>query len=185
MIRMLGGSRRRRAFVLVAACACAAVLALPGSGVTDASFTDAEYTASGTVKATTLAPPQITAVVNCSGLLGIGLANGVTLKWKWATGTPSAFTPTNNVQWAYNSAGNNWRAVATTDNGDGTFQTTFNTGVISDLLSLLLGGTMTFQTRTVAGSNWTSGGVSKVVFHNSGGGALGLSPYCEAPVNGS
>lgn len=160
--------------------------AAPTVTTTEARFLDTEEVASSTFTALKLAPPQITAVVNCSGLLGLGLANGVTLDWTMPAGAAyTGFTPANNVQWAFNSAGNNWQAVTTTGPSTGVYRTTFNTGIISDLLSLLLGGTMTFQVRTKVGTNWVSTGVSKVTFQSTGGGPLGLSPVCSAPVNGT
>lgn len=152
---------------------------LSNASSTEARFTDTEYTAAGTLTSARLAPPQITAVVNCSGLLGLGVANGVTLEWRFPTGTSAAFTPAANVQWAFNAAGNNWQAVTTTSPSTGVYRTTFNTGVISDLLSLLLGGSMTFQARTKVGTNWVSAQTSRVTFTN------GLPPSCSTPVNGS
>ncbi|MFJ2369547.1 hypothetical protein [Microbacterium sp. NPDC087665] len=159
----------------------AGVAAAPAVQTTEARFLDTEEVASSTFTALKLAPPQITAVVNCSGLLGLGLANGVTLDWTMPVGAAyTGFTPANNVQWAFNSAGTNWQAVTTTSPSAGVYRTTFNTGVINDLLSLLLGGTMTFQVRTKVGTNWVSTGASKVTLTN----AL-INPTCSAPVNGT
>lgn len=155
---------------------------------TEARFTDTVYLASGTFTSGRLAPPQITAIVNCSGLLGLGLANGVTLDWSFPAGaTYTGFTPAANVQWAFNAAGDNWQPVPTTTVSPGVYRTTFNTGIVSDLLSLLLGGGMVFQVRTKLSSttNWVSQTVSTVTFRSSGGGPLGLSPVCTGPVNGA
>lgn len=149
--------------------------------VTEARFTDTEYIASDTFTSLRLAPPQITAVVNCSGLIGLGLANGVTLEWRFPTGTAYAgFTPATNAQWAFNAAGDNWRPVATTSPSAGVYRTTFNTGVISDLLTLLFGGSMVFQVRTKVGDKWVSAQSSKVTMTN----AL-TAPSCSVPSNGT
>lgn len=126
--------------------------------------------------------------MNCTGLLGLGLANGVTLEWSFPAGAAySGFAPATNAQWAFNAAGDNWQAVTTTTVSPGVYRTTFNTGIISDLLSLLLGGSMVFQVRTKlnATSTWVSTQTSRVTFTNTGGGPLGLSPVCSAPVNGT
>lgn len=156
--------------------------------LTEARFTGTENVASGTFASFRLVPPQITAVVNCTGLLGLGLANGVTLEWSFPAGAAySGFAPATNAQWAFNAAGDNWQAVTTTTVSPGVYRTTFNTGIISDLLSLLLGGSMVFQVRTKlnATSTWVSTQTSRVTFTNTGGGPLGLSPVCSAPVNGT
>ncbi|MGX1694028.1 hypothetical protein ACWIBQ_01400 [Microbacterium keratanolyticum] len=147
---------------------------LPGVQPTTASFVDDEY-ASTAISTITLAPPQSISIINCTGLLGTGIGAGVTIEWQFPAGAPYAgFTPAANVQWAFNSAGDNWQAVATQAQGNGRYRTTFNTGIISGLLSLLLGGEMTFQSRTVLG-NWNSGSSAKVKYTAP---VLG-SPSCQ------
>lgn len=178
--------RMRRALAAVIGLAVAvAVAVVPEPEPTEAAWTDTEHVAAGSLSAATLGPPQIGEIVNCSGLLGLGIANGVTLNWSWPTQLQNlGFTPAANAQWAFNSAGSNWQSVSTTALGDGVYQTTFNTGVISDILQLLLGGQMTFRVRTKVGDNWISATISSVTFSNTGGPPLGLGPRCTGLLNG-
>lgn len=153
---------------------------MPDIGTTDAAWVDREH-ASADFTAARLKPPQIQTVVNCSGLLGLGILNGVTMEWTWPNDPLyEGFAPAANARWAFNAAGDNWQAVATQDLGDGVYRTTFNTGVISDLIGLLVGGQITFRVRTIH-SEWVSATSSSVTFDQ---GFLGLNPSCTAPVNG-
>lgn len=152
-----------------------AVALLPGAQPTTAAFVDDERAVS-TISTMTLAPPQSLSIIHCTGLLGTGVGAGVSIEWQFPAGAPyTSFTPAANVQWAFNSTGDNWQAVATQAQGNGRYRTTFNTGVISGLLALLLGGEMTFQSRTVLG-NWVSGSSTKVKYTAP---ALG-SPSCQS-----
>lgn len=154
-------ARRRWIAGLAGLSLVTGVLLVPSSETTDAAWTDAEYTATATFTAAVLAPPQSFVIHGCAGLLGAG----VTIDWSWPASAPyTGFTPALNAQWAYNAAGDNWQAVATTVAPSGAYRTAFNTGIIGGLLTFLLGGAMTIKARTKAGTHWVSGPSVKVVY---------------------
>ena len=84
-----------RRWLLRAAAACVAVVAMLGGGLvhpaqTDASWRVSEYTR-GTFTAMTLQKPVLSACTYNPGLLGVTPV--ITVTWNFAAGTPSAATP--------------------------------------------------------------------------------------------
>lgn len=150
-----GAARRIVAIILGVAVALGGAFPIP-TQTTAAAFTDSER-ANGVLTAAVLVRPQNLVVSNCSNLLGSGSSAGVTIQWGWPTTNPyTGFTPASNAQWAFNAAGDNWQAVATQSAGAGRYRTTFNTGVIPGLLTMMVGGKVTFRVRTKVGTNWVS-----------------------------
>lgn len=150
--------RLRRVILAAAGVAVLfAVTVAPSARVSDAAFTDPEYSAAQLIAAK-LAPSVIVDTPLCRRpLLGRDV---VTIRWRWPSSTHpySTFTAAN-VRWKVGTT-NNVAVTSTGPDSNGYYSTTFNGG----LLGGLLGTNVPLEMRTITG-NWTSTGVSKVVYY--------------------
>lgn len=152
-------------------CLLVGVTSAPPTATTDAVFTDAEYT-TASFTAATLAPPQIQSVSCAQSLLNGGT---VTVTWRWlSNAAPYDSFTSNNAQWELSSG---WQPVSTSSNA-GLYTTIFNQGLLTGLISGVVGGSFTVPVRTAVGSKWVSGTTSGFTYKNSLLGLL-LGPTCS------
>ena len=172
--------RRRPILGALAAGGLAVALMLPASAApTDARFVDTEV-AQATMTAFRLAPPRITSATCNVSLLNI-LAANFAVNWQ----PPTVGLPTGSVvQWSV--AGSTWaeQSAATTGPTNGTYTTTFGSGLLNTLLGsalgTLLGSDFTVQTRAaIPGTNWVSSVSTLTISPGL------LSSTCNQIVNGT
>jgi len=169
---------RRRVLAVLAAVTTASFLTLlmwPHEETTDASFTDGEFAASGTLTALTVPAPVSSQTPGCvldPGLLG---ANPVlTISWR----VPAGVTGYSSSNAQYGSTNQGLLTPITgpllsnvTTTGTTTAYTTVMNG---GLLSGLLGNSMSFGIRFVGPGGWTS----SWLVATASAGALGANPKC-------
>ncbi|KAA0962777.1 hypothetical protein FQ142_05580 [Microbacterium sp. ANT_H45B] len=143
----------------------------PPAQVTDAAFTDREYS-SATFGAFTVPAPTITSCTTVNN--GLGIFQSVTLVWASpypATGV--SLTLTQGATTATVPAAN----ITTTGPVSGSYTHTalLTQGLLSSLLTNLLGSTTTMTARNLlAGTTWVSAGASRQLAV----GALGVGSSC-------
>lgn len=164
--------RRRRTLMRSALATIASIGLIAGVAswnspqVTDAAWSDSEH-ASGSATALTLAPPQITSAVCTKAVLGL-LLNRLEMKWQWPASQPlpgSSLAPV----WSINGTVMATQPTTTGPDASGTYTTTFSSGLLTELVTLLLGGNATITVRAqIPGTGppvWQSATGSTVNLH--------------------
>ena len=149
--------------------ACAAALFWPRPALTDASYTDSEYAASGTITAGTLSDPTN---MTCSVTKAAGILTGVTVTWQSAY----PLSPTTAPISALTANPSNYVGTfSSTGTGPYTHTMVLNQGLLGGILNNALGSTVTFTVTDQAGTNWKSASLTKTLTT----GALGANPQCR------
>lgn len=155
-------SRLRRAVLAALVVAgCAAALLWPRPAMTDASYTDGEYAASGTVTAATLSNPSN---MTCTVTKGVGgIFASVTIGWQSAypltatVGGITMLTASSSVKTSTVTG------ISSSGTGPYTYSVTLDQTLLLSLVTNLLGSTTTFTVMNAAGTNWTSASLTKTL----------------------
>lgn len=174
--------RRRRTIAALGTCAVllGALAAPPVS--TDAAFTDTEAVSSGPFGTVVLVAPEITRIVSCSRPSGTNAY--LVVEWRWPSGRPYDDLARTGTVWTVEGS---TQTPSTVSLGEGAYRSTFtaNSGLLTLLASLLLGGNVdveTWTTWTAPGSSepWRSAGVDRVAMR-IGGALEGFATSCTLP----
>ncbi|MGN8026430.1 hypothetical protein [Microbacterium sp. 22242] len=162
-------SRRRAAIAVLAVAACATALFLPRPALTDASYTDSEHVASGTVTAATLASPTN---MTCTTTKALGILTSVTVSWQSAYPLSPTTGPTTKL--VANPSSDIGPVASAGSAPPYTYTMTLDQGLLGSILQNALGSTVTFTVTNDAGTNWKSASLTKTLTT----GALGGNPKC-------
>lgn len=154
-------SRLRRAVLAALVVAgCAAALLWPRPAMTDASYTDGEHAASGTVTAATLSNPSN---MTCTVKKTAGVFTSVTIGWQSAypltatVGGITVLTASSSVKTSTVTG------VSSSGTGPYTYTVTLDQSLLLSLVTNLLGSTTTFTVKNTAGTNWASASLTKTL----------------------
>ncbi|UXW85155.1 hypothetical protein NFX31_13155 [Microbacterium azadirachtae] len=154
-------SRLRRAVLaMLVVAGCAAALLWPRPAMTDASYTDGEYAASGTVTAATLSNPSN---MTCTVQKSLGVFTSVTIGWHSAypltttVGGITVLTASSSVKTSTVTG------ISSSGTGPYTYTVTLDQNLLLSLVTNLLGSTTTFTVKNAAGTNWTSTSLTKTL----------------------
>ena len=134
-------ARRRRLPKVLAAIAAVGLLvglvAAPDADVTEAQWGDAEFVETTELSALRLQPPLLHSNAVCErGLLGLLLIGRFEVTWSWDR-PESLVGETVQIVWVANG---NVLSTQTVPAGPGPHTTSFGTGLLEQLIALLLGG---------------------------------------------
>lgn len=153
-------SWRRAALAVFTVGVCAAALLWPRAALTDASYTDGEYAASGTLTAATLSNPTN---MTCSVQKTLGVFASVTIGWHSAypltatVGGVTVLTASSSVKTSTVTG------ITSSGTGPYTYSVTLDQSLLTSLVTNLLGSTTTFTVKNTAGTNWTSASLTKTL----------------------
>ena len=150
---------------------------------TEAAWTDSEFAGSAPLSAVTLAPPQITSTVCTKALLGL-LLNRFEIQWRWPSSL-GPVAPGMTPVWSINGTVMPTQPTTSGPDASGTYTTSFSAGLLTELVTLLLGNSATITVgATVPGSGppqWQSQDISTITLSVP---ALLGTPTCPY-VNGA
>lgn len=134
--------------------------------VTQAAWTSTQH-AAGSASAATLVAPTIT---SCTTTSTLGVFSGVTIVW-----TSSAPLETT-TQAVYFGSALGTQAPTRTGGANGvyTYSVTYSSGVLTSLVSGLLGGSTTISVRVRSGTDWASPAATRTLTVA----LAGLNPRC-------
>ncbi|MGN7861544.1 hypothetical protein ACTJI8_13280 [Microbacterium sp. 22303] len=161
-------SWRRRVLAALVVGACAAALLWPRPTLTDASYSDGEYVASGTVTAATLSDPTN---LTCTPTKALNILTGVTVTWQSAYPLSPTTAPISTLT---ANPSNYSAAISSSGAGPYTHTMVLNQGLLGGILNNVLGSTVTFTVTNQVGTNWHSASLVKTLTT----GALGANPHC-------